>query len=194
MFGWGKKKREAETGLRGRETLMVDFGPGRMPTVKFDPARVTETVKADLIQNVISIAEIGPNNFDAVYDAALVALSAGGNLPPLYQALIAIEGMSKKRAMEITYSLSSKSHALMTVEQFERVGMKQAIWRYSGAPCEVNPKKPTATELRQNEAHKNADGKIFDVAEGMFLNGKWTLPGYEDGCKCVARSVIPGFS
>jgi hypothetical protein len=28
----------------------------------------------------------------------------------------------------------------------------------------------------------------------VFLNGKWTLPGAEQGCRCASKSIVPGFS
>jgi hypothetical protein len=39
-----------------------------------------------------------------------------------------------------------------------------------------------------------ANGKLFEISTGMFLNGKWTWPGVEPGCRCISKSVIPGFS
>jgi hypothetical protein len=80
---------------------------------------------------------------------------------------------------------------VMTKERQESLGINHAIWLYSGAPCDVNPKKPKG---RQNASHRAADGKQYEVSKGMHLNGKWTWPGYEDGCKCVSRSIIPGLS
>jgi hypothetical protein len=176
MFGWGKKKRELETGKR---------------TV-YKSREMTETVKADLRKNIGMLKEVSSGDFDRVYDVAVRAFSNGSDLHSLSQALLAIEGMSKRRASEISHSLASKAIAIMVAENCERMGIKYAIWLYSGAPCETNPKKPTDQELQQNEAHKAANGKMFYVGKGMFLDGKWTRPGYEDGCKCVARPMIAG--
>lgn len=195
MFGWGKRKREPEPGTQdhGGSLVKFDFSSGRMPTVKFDPARLTETVKGHIRQDILSLTEIGPSDCDAVYNAAIIAMSVGGNLPPLYQALLAVQGMSKQRAKEITHSLSRKAHSRMSIEGFERLGINRATWLYSGAPCAINPKKPTDKELQRDKAHKGADGKVFTVSKGLFLNSEWTFPGYEDGCKCSAVPVIPEF-
>ena len=58
-----------------------------------------------------------------------------------------------------------------------------AIWLYSGAPC---------GDAEQDEAHRAANGKPYSANNGMLLNGKWTRPGREEGCKCVSKSLIEG--
>jgi uncharacterized protein with gpF-like domain len=163
-----------------------------IPTVKFDASRVTETVKADLRKNIMLLEGINRDDFEQVYDAALRSISAGRDLSLLYNVLmqINIEGMTKQRAEEIARLLNNKATALMNRERQGSLGIKQAHWLYSGAPCEVNPRKTTG----QDAAHKAANGKQYDVSTGMFLNGKWTWPGVESGCRCVSKSVIPGFS
>jgi hypothetical protein len=80
----------------------------------------------------------------------------------------------------------------MDRDRQKSLGIKYAIWMYSGAPCQVNPKKPSAKDIRQDAAHRAADGKPFEVAKGMLLNGRLTMPGREEGCKCSSRPIIPG--
>ena len=91
---------------------------------------------------------------------------------------------------QIARLLNNKATALMDRERQGSLGIKQAHWLYSGAPCELNPKKPTG----QDTAHRAANGKLYDVSTGIFLNGKWTWPGVEPGCRCISKSVVPGFS
>ena len=180
MFGWGKKEREP----MGQK----DQGPGPkahgIPTVKFDAAKVTEAVKADLRENIRSLKEIGGGDFDKIYEAALRSISAGRALHIVYQALMTIDGMHKRRAEDISRSLNNKATALMQAEEQQRLGIKYAVWLYSGAPC-------GSTE--QDAAHKAANGKRYLVSKGMLLGGRWTWPGRDDGCKCVSKSVIAGF-
>jgi hypothetical protein len=163
-----------------------------IPTVKFDASRVTETVKADLRKNIMLLEGVNRDHFDQVYDAALRSISAGRDLGLLCNVLmqINIDGMTKQRAGEIARLLNNKATALMTRERQGSLGIKQARWLYSGAPCELSPKKPTG----QDAAHRAANGKLFDVSTGMLLNGKWTWPGVEPGCRCISKSVVPGFS
>ena len=154
-----------------------------IPTVKFDASRVTETVKADIRKNIEALEDIDRSFFDQVYDAALRSISAGLDLSIIYNCLqqMNIDGMTKERAADIARLLNYKATALMDRERLNSLGIKQVLWLYSGAPCDV---KPTGEESRQNAAHKAASGKPFDVSKGMFLDGKWTWPGVEPGCKC----------
>jgi hypothetical protein len=167
-----------------------------IPTVKFDPLRVTETVKADVRNTILTLPEIDRNNFEQVYDATIGSISAGRDLHLLFDALMRLNivGMTEVRAADIARLLNNRATSLMQREQQTALGIKHAIWLYSGAPCIEDPKRPSDHDIRQDAAHKAADRKEFQVAKGMFLNGKWTWPGADPGCKCVSRSKIAGFS
>jgi hypothetical protein len=179
MFGWGKK----EDNRHEQESPEAEKQSHGIPTVRFDPTKVTATVKADLRQNIKSLAEVGPSDFEAIYDAALRSISAGRALNILYQALLTIDSIGKGRAEEISSSLNNKATALIQSEQQERLGIAYAFWLYSGAPC---------GNTEQDAAHKAANRKPYRVNKGMFLNGRWTWPGREDGCKCISKSIIVG--
>jgi hypothetical protein len=183
MFGWDKKDRK--TPPVGSEKPV-----NSIPTVKFDPTRVTGAALADLKQNIRALPEVGVNDFETVYQAAFRAISVGGALNIICAALIDIEGMPKRRAEEISRSLSFKATAIMNAEQQTKLSIKYATWLYSGAPCRVNPKQPGGED--QDSAHKAANGKPFLISKGMFLNGEWTWPGRNDGCKCVSKCMITG--
>jgi len=171
-------------------------GKPSMPTVKFDPSRVTAPIKADLKENIRKIAEFDDTHCDRIYAAALRSITEGGNQAVLFNAIISLDlrEMSKRRAGEISRGLSFKAKALMNRDQQLSFGIREAIWVYSGAPCQLDPRKPSAKEIRQNKAHKEADGKRYEVNKGMLLNGCLTLPGREDGCKCISRPIIPGMN
>ena len=155
-----------------------------IPTVKFDPNKVTKRVRADLRQNINAIPELKAYSIEGIFDAALLSISKGRALNILYDALLSLEGMNPARAGEISRSLNNKATALIQAEEQERLGIDYAYWLYSGAPC---------GDAIQDAAHKAANGQTYPICKGMFLNGKWTLPGRDEGCKCVSRSLIPGF-
>ena len=179
-------------GIFGRRASSAEIYPGRIPTVSFDASRVSEAVKEDLRNNILLLEEVEERHFDQVYEAALRSITAGRDLSVFYNALMRmnIAGMTKRRASEIAHLLNNKATAWMTRGYQETLGITQAVWLYSGASCEINPKTPTG----QDAAHRAANGKSFDVSNGMFLNGKWTWPGIEPGCRCVSKSAVPGFS
>lgn len=167
-----------------------------IPTVKFDSSRVTEAVKADVRSTILTFPEIDQRHFEQLYDAAIRSISAGRDLHVLFDVIIQmnIAGMTEARAADIALLLNNRATSLMQREQQAALGITHAIWLYSGALCKVYPKKTTDHDIRQDAAHKAADGKEFEVAKGMLLNGKWTWPGAEPGCKCASRPKIPGFS
>lgn len=100
----------------------------------------------------------------------------------VFQALMTIEGMSKRRAENIALSLINKARALIQNERRIQLGIKSAIWKYSGALCGSD---------EQNSDHKAADGQCYLIAEGMLLNGHWTWPGCDAGCRCISKAIIP---
>jgi uncharacterized protein with gpF-like domain len=179
MFGWGKKERDRKK-QKVTESRNQAYG---IPTVKVDPARVTETIREDLRNNIKSLREVSVEDFNMVYDAAIRSISAGRAADIIYQALMNIDGISTRRAEDIARSLNNKADVLIAIERQEQIGIKYAIWRYSGAMC---------GNAEQDASHKAADGNIYLIKKGIFMNGRWMWPGREDGCKCVSRALIHG--
>ena len=161
-----------------------------MPTVKFDPATVSQSVRASLRRNIESLDGVGKEHIRPVYEAGLRCVLAGGDLHVLFVALMKIEGMPKERAAEIARFLHSKAKAQIDRERQASLGITYARWMYSNAPCMRDPSRPTAADIQQDSAHRAADGKRYVIGKGLLVDGKWTLPGIEDGCKCVSRAIL----
>jgi hypothetical protein len=187
MFTWFRRKRQAE-----RSEVGLDISG--IPTVKFDASQVTDAVRKEIKKSVAEIDGPTASQREAIYDAAERSVSSGGDLHTLYSALIelGIEGMTKSKASAIVTRINNRATSRMNKARQKSLGIEHALWRYSGAPCMANPKRPSPADIEQNAAHKSADGQRFNVSEGMFLNGKWTWPGDGDGCRCFSTSLIPG--
>jgi uncharacterized protein with gpF-like domain len=164
----------------------------KMPTVRFDPTRVTEAVKDDLWKNVLELRGMSESQWTETYLAALQAVSAGGDLASLFNALMRLNvaGMTRRRAEEIAHDLSRRATVFMDRERQSAISVTQAKWVQSGAPCGTDPKNSAALTAE----HVALNGKTFDPAIGMLSNGKRIWPGSEPGCKCFAKSMISGFS
>lgn len=162
------------------------------PEASFDPTIMVETVKAALKSNIRSLPEFDKPHADQLYDVASVA-APNGDLAAIFNSIqeMKLPGMTKARASEIARSLSRETKAFINRERQLALGITQAIWMYPHAPCMVNPKNPSDAEKQQDAAHRAADGKQFELAKGMLLNGKMTWPGREAGCKCASRPVLP---
>jgi hypothetical protein len=103
-----------------------------------------------------------------------------------------IDGMTKGRAAELALSLNNKATALIDRERQASLGISHAKWMYSNAPCMKDPSRPVAADARQDSAHRSANGKQYEIGMGLFVDGKWTWPGVEEGCKCSSRAILPG--
>jgi len=170
----------------------VRYAMEAMPTVKFDPSRVTKRVKADLRRNIESLADLQKKQIPQIYEAALRSVLAGRDVYSLSMALMKIEGMTKGRATEISRFLHNKATAIINREQQASLGITHAKWLYANAPCMRDPTHPSAAEVQRDAAHCAANGKRYEISKGLFVDGKWTWPGVDEGCKCVSRSIIPG--
>lgn len=91
-------------------------------------------------------------------------------------------------AEERAQVLSKQWREKVTVERAKwlQLGIVEAEWMYSGAPCEVDPFSP----MGQDAAHKAADGKRFKISEGMLVDNERIYPGEKLGCKCSWRPII----
>lgn len=159
--------------------------------VEFDSSAVTESVKADLRRNIRLIDDLDEGHFEQVYKAAVDSVTAGRDFQALFKALTDIEGMTKGRAEQVARSLNNKATSLINRERQTAVGITHAIWMYANAPCMVKPKVATDSDIRQDAAHSAANGKRYEISKGLFVDGKWTWPGVEEGCKCSSRVVLP---
>lgn len=169
----------------GKDKADVAPRPHSLPTVKFDTAWVTNAVKNDLKRDIKELPDVPPHHFKIIYRAALAAISRGGDLPLLYQPLLAlnIDGMTKSRAADITRLLSTRAMILIKRQRELALGISHGEWLYSRSPC-------TGGSPTQDAAHKQANGFRFEISKGHFVDGKWTWPGYEIGCNCIWTVIV----
>jgi hypothetical protein len=165
-----------------------------MPTIKFDPSVVTMSVKADLRRNVELLAEVEKKHVKQIYELALRSIVGRRDFHSFCTKMMDmhIEGMTRSKAAEIGRALANKAGAVINRERQASLGITHAIWMYPNAPCMKDPRRPSATDVQQDSAHRLANGKRYEISKGLLVNGKWTWPGVEEGCKCTSRSVLPG--
>jgi hypothetical protein len=163
-----------------------------IPTVKFDALEVTESVRAEIRGSVGRIEGLKPSAFDSVYQAALQSVCVGRGLHVLSVALLgaSIDGMTELKAGNIALHLNNRASSIMDRERLRSLDITHSKWLYSGAPCD--PLFSDATP-EQDAAHAAANGMRYENSKGLFVNGKLTWPGWEEGCKCIYKPIIPGF-
>ena len=167
-----------------------------MPTVKFDASRLTAEVLADVESAVRGLPEVTRDNFDGVYDLTVRACARGGDMSLLSRGLMEMDlpGMSWQRASQVSMELWFRAKDLLDRKRQAELGITRAHWRYANAPCMIDPRNPSAADLRRDAAHKAADGKAYVIADGRLIDGKRCWPGRESGCKCSGSSIFPSAS
>ncbi|WP_334109089.1 phage head morphogenesis protein [Methylobacillus sp.] len=135
-------------------------------------------MKAAVGQNVGLIKSIPTEYLADVSKLVWSAVEGGFDLKTLTDNLDHAYHIGRNRCKLIALDQSRKVHAVMEQARRKELGVTRAIWRHSAAAKE--PRK----------SHVAANGKIFDVDKGLYLDGKWVLPGQEIMCGCTSRAII----
>lgn len=154
-----------------------------IPTVQFTMDNHTRAaLQAAMQSNVGLIRSIGQQYLSRVEQDVWNAVSAGYDLAQLTQTLRNSYGISERRAAFIARDQTNKAKAVIEQARRQALGITEAIWMHSHAGKTPRP------------SHVAANGKRFDIAKGMYLDGKWVQPGEEINCRCTSRAVIKGFN
>lgn len=167
-----------------------DSSPQSLPTVAFDASMVTREVEDNIRATIAGCPEIPTQLRTQIYDAAVLSVCRGRDQGCLAKALreAPAPGLSTADAARLSRLIHNRASALMAARRQERLGIENARWLHSGAPCfhgmegmEVHAK-----------AHANANGKRYRIKDGLVVGGARSWPGREDGCMCVAVPIVPG--
>jgi len=147
-----------------------------------------DVVQATTAENVGLIKSIPEKYLGQVEGMVMRSISAGRDMGTLAKGLQKEFGVTKNRAALIARDQNNKATANMSRVRSLELGIKQAIWRHSGAGKEKY-RRPTHVKAGR-------DRIIYDIAKGWFdpHEKKWIQPGELIGCKCVGIPLIPGFS
>lgn len=152
-------------------------------TVHFSMSeRVEQETEGVIGENVGLIKSIGNQYLEDVQQSVWQAIKAGHDMHTLSKTLHAKYEISKRRADFIARDQNNKAKAVIERERRLELGIVKAIWQHSHAG-----KKPRIS-------HVHANGKEFDIEQGMYIDGEWIQPGELINCRCTSRAVIPGFN
>lgn len=150
-------------------------------TVRFKMTRpVNDIFRATLAEQVNLISSIPEQHLKAVESAVYRSVQTGRDIGGLAKELEHAYGVTKRRAATISVSQNNIATATITRARQVELGITRARWLHSHGGRHPRPE------------HLAASGKEYDISKGMFLEGKWTYPGVEPGCRCVSKSIIPG--
>ncbi|RVT95242.1 phage head morphogenesis protein [Rhodovarius crocodyli] len=140
-----------------------------------------DVLQATIGEQIDLISNLAAEHVTQVQGAVMRSVQSGRDLGALTKDLEARLGITRRRAALIARDQNSKATATITRVRQQELGITEAIWQHSHGGKHPRP------------SHLAADGEKYDIAKGMYLDGVWTWPGREVNCRCVSRSVIPGF-
>ena len=148
--------------------------------VDFKMTRAMQDVaKASVVENVALIKSIPQQYFTEVEGIVMRGYSRGRDLQEIKTELQSRYGVTKRRAALIARDQSNRLTASTTQARRLELGIKQAEWQHSHAGKE--PRK----------SHVAANGKVFEIEKGCYIDGEWILPGTKINCRCTSRSILP---
>lgn len=172
-----------QTDLNASNALRKSLADAMGITVKFkmSPA-VTDILDSIVVENVSLIKSIPEQYFTDVQGEVMRSVQAGRDLGDLTDSLQERFGVTKSRAELIARDQNAKATESINRARQQDLGITQAVWVHSGAG-----KHP-------RESHVQADGKVYDLAEGCKIDGQFIFPGQLINCRCVSSPVIAAFN
>ena len=152
-------------------------------TVEFKmTSQMNNALQATIAENVGLIRSIPEKYFTEVEGLVMRSVARGRDLSYLTDELQKRYGITRRRAAFIARDQNNKATSVVQSARQQALGITQGIWKHSHAGKEPRP------------SHVKADGKVFELSKGMYLDGKWVMPGEEINCRCTWSPVIPGLS
>lgn len=151
--------------------------------VDFNMTRAAnDAYQAVVGENVSLIKSIPSEYFTEVEGLVLRSVQIGRDIGGLTQDLQARYEITKRRAALIARDQNNKATAVINRVRQKELGVTKAVWMHSGGGKKPRP------------GHVAYSGKEYDIEKGAYIDGAWILPGELINCRCVSRSVIPGFA
>lgn len=175
-----------QTAQRSTAALQSMLKRGGM-SVRFQMSRsVNDVVQASVAENVGLIKSIAAQHLTAVEGHVMRSVQVGRDLATLTETLHDQFGVTKRRAAFLARDQNNKMTAIVTRARQMEIGLNTAQWLHSGGG-----KHPRPTHVKAGR-----DRVQYMVSEGWWDPAlqKYIWPGTEINCRCVSRSVVPGFS
>jgi SPP1 gp7 family putative phage head morphogenesis protein len=151
-------------------------------TVEFRMTPVMQDAYQAVIgEQVGLIRSIAQQHLTQVETLVMQSVQNGRSLGELSTQLQARYGVTKKRAALIARDQNNKATGTIVKARQLSLGITTAKWKHSHAGKVPRP------------SHVEADGTLYNVAEGCYIDGKFIQPGEEINCRCTSQPVIPGF-
>jgi SPP1 gp7 family putative phage head morphogenesis protein len=189
---WSKKYEAAakiisesfvERGLKYNDSTFAKKLKDAGFTVDFKMSKVMrEAFEAQVQSNVGLIKSIQEKFHSDIEQRVWESVKVGGDVGAIAKGIEDTYGLTKKRARLIARDQNAKAHGLFEAVRRRELGLTKAIWVHS-----------TAGKVPR-ESHVKANGKEYNIEEGMYIDGEYIFPGQKINCRCTSRAIIPGFN
>lgn len=153
-------------------------------SVKFKMSKAQkEILQATVVENVALIKSIPQKYHTAIVPLVMNSVKQGRRLDELTRDLQKQFKATRNRAILIARDQNNKATSALTRARQTEMGIGEAVWLHSGGGH-----KPRRTHVANS-------GKRYDVNKGWYDpdEKKRIWPGELINCRCVSKSVIPGF-
>ena len=151
-------------------------------TIKFKPTLAMVAAYSKAITGFVAgLADIPDERKGELHELLWKTVMVGYDRAACTTGLVEGFGLEVNRAAEISSHQHSLARMTMDIARRLELGLTEAIWMFSGIPCEGQAD------------HERLNGRRFNIKTGVLMGGKWIWPGSEPGCRCCDKTDIPGF-
>jgi len=140
---------------------------------------VKDAFTASLNENISLIKSIPAQYAQELEGIVMRSYSAGRDLEMMVREIKQLYPKAAKRAELIARDQSNKATAVCNRTRQMELGITQGKWLHSHAGEIPRP------------SHVKANGTIYNIAEGCFIDGEYIQPGEKINCRCSCRAILP---
>jgi SPP1 gp7 family putative phage head morphogenesis protein len=142
---------------------------------------MNDAYQAVIGEQVGLIKSIPERYLGQVQTFVMQSVQRGRDLSELSTQLQKQFGVTKRRAALIARDQNNRATSVMTSARQQALGITTGVWKHSHAGRVPRP------------SHVAANGKTFEIAKGMLIDGEYILPGQKINCRCYWAPQIKGF-
>lgn len=147
-------------------------------TIRGDSRELLMRKKVIIDENIDLITSLPEQFYKNIKGDMQRSLAFGNDTDLLSQMLIKRGIECRKRVALIAKDQVSKATAVISTQRALDNGIKYGIWRHSHGG--KNPRK----------SHVDAEGTVFELAKGCWIDGEYILPGQLINCDCFYEVII----
>lgn len=142
-----------------------------------------QVLQAVIQSNVDLIKSIPQEYFEKIRLKTMEAVEIGLDRASLKEFLENNYEVTSSRANLIANDQVKKATSFLTRSKYQELGIRKAIWVH-----------PNGISKEPRASHLKANGKQFNLDEGMLIDGEYIYPKQKINCNCDYRPIIEEFN